>query len=813
MRTARPMIDPAKTRRIARACKYLSMNRFLDSERLNGPHAARISARPMRIAIPVSTTDSSQFRAAIDMECQLWGGAANVILPIGDSGHIPELYRSILPGSQIDRINGMGYDPEMAMKESPQVGGLRDVSRSQLAVGLLNYREQSKTAPLQIIDLPEGDPWREIYAACLGSLPAQINPDIIRSGNWLPDLDFSDFLEVRREAVTGSLEDLLTRTWPREPLLTPRKLSMTKLSYAGTASSSIRSGKLVLPDPRSARLDAGPNVVVVCTPGAMEDLALLWNLRAAHGDFYATPVGIPSATVSAESIQEVVMASGLARNGFAVSPLYVTSVSIEPTVLREMIGGTSEATVRPPSEMLTFGTVLGMSRDEILMWKNGRASYKPLDQTSYQDVVKLRNINDLLMLQYDVSVEDAPLPLSGDYRVDPLNGAFYNNSHTVWSSPSAGLTISTVEWPSRGLVASSLASIRGIELKESAPGIAARIFIEMLGDLHDVYLLCHEPLLKLLESMAARQGFNWYKERLRQAGVKGSDAIVVGQSVDDLPEKSFHDFKRALRNNEAATKFWLAWAERSSVVIKGFPVQCPRCGAKQWIPVGNFAPPIICRGCTEAIEYPFGDRPVIDFKYRISEQVRRVYESDAMGHVLTARFFASMFDFGTRSQLIGMHPGMSASHVDVTNEIGEADLLMLTRWGEFIPIEVKRRMSGLTEVELDKLATLSSAFQSPWSGVASCEYAVDSGLTDGNPLSALNQDGTYARVALFYDHLLDAHPIWALGDDPFEQAPLKRDEIAAREEKFVTALVTRSKENDFDWLAYSMLRRRATGRD
>ncbi|MBT1607961.1 hypothetical protein NY542_00175 [Curtobacterium flaccumfaciens pv. betae] len=787
------------------------MNRFLDSERLNGPHAARISARPMRIAIPVNTSDSSQFRAAIDLECQLWGGAANVILPIGDSGRVPELYRSILPGSQIDRINGMGYDPEMAIEESPRVGGFRDVSRSQLAVGLLNYREQGKVAPLQIVDLSDGDPWRDIYAACLGSLPAQINQEIIRSGNWLPELDFSDFLEVRREATPGSLEDLLARTWSREPLITPRKLSMTKLSYAGTASSSLRSGKAVLPDPRAARLDAGPNVLVICTPGAMEDLALLWNLRAAHGDFYATPLGVPSTALSGESIQKVLMASGLARNGVAVSSLYVTSASIDANVLQEMIGNASQVAVRPPSEMLMFGTVLGMSRDEILMWKDGRASYKPLDQSSYQDVVKARNINDLLMMQYDVSVEDAPLPLSGDYRVDPLNGAFYNDSHTVWSSPAAGLTISAVEWPSRGLIASSLASVRGIELRESAPGIAARILVDMLGDLHDVYLLCHEPLLKLLESMAARQGFNWYKERLRQAGVNAHDAVAVGQSVDDLPEKSFHDFKRALRNNEAATKFWLVWAERSSVVIKGFSVQCPRCGAKQWIPVGNFAPPIVCRGCTEAIEYPFGDRPVIDFKYRLSEQVRRVYESDAMGHVLAARFFTSIFDFGTRSQLIGMHPGMSVSHLEVSNEIGEADLLMLTRWGEFVPIEVKRTASGLTGAELEKLATLSSALQSPWSGVASCEYAVDAELTQGTSLSVRNSDGTYARVALSYDHMLDAHPMWALGDDPFEQAPLSRDDIAAREEKFVAFLVARAKESNFDWLAYSMLRRRAKG--
>ena len=784
------------------------MTLFLDGERLNGPHVARISARPRRIALPMRAAEGISLRDSVQLECQLWGGAANVILPIDSAGSIPEIYRTILPGSQIDDVHGVDYDPEMLLTGEINFNRTRSVDRSQLAVGLLPFQSTDQQAPLEVVTLDEDDPWFGIYLACLGSVPEEISPEIIRAGNWNPEIKFTDFVNIQRTTAAGSLDDLLARTWPKKQVLTPRQLSMTHLAYASTASTSIRSERPVLPDPGFARYDAGPNVLVVCSPGSLDDLALLWNLRAAHGDFYAAPIGVPSEELSVPAVQRLLSAAGLSRNGLSGTALYVTSCSISTDELSEALRSIDGVSVRPPADMLMFGSVRGWSRDDILTWKDGRAAFKSLDSARYQEILDQRNINDLLIMQFDIAVEDAPLPLSDDYRVDHHNGAFYNGAHTIWSSLQRGSDkISSVAWPSRELVANSLASIRDFKLNESAPGIAARILVEMLGGLSEAHMLCHAPLLGLLESMAARQGFNWYKERLRQAGVEAHPGDSVGSSIDELPEKSFHDFKRVLGNSEAAAKYWLAWAERSSVIIKGFPLQCPKCGAKQWIPIGNFRPPVTCRGCAKAIEFPFGDRPMIDFKYRLSEQTRRVYEVDAMGHILVARFFERIFGFGAQSQLIGMHPGMSVFPVSGNTEIGEADLLMLTRKGDFIPIEVKRTASGLTENELAKLDSLAVAIHAPWSGVAACQYTREASDVLG-PLAARDADGAHLRVALTYDVLLDPHPTWALGGDPFALTELNAEEIAAREKEFVSSLARRAKEADTDWLAYSMLRRR-----
>ncbi|MFB7251364.1 hypothetical protein [Microbacterium sp. NPDC056234] len=538
----------------------------------------------------------------------------------------------------------------------------------------------------------------------------------------------------------------------------------------------------------------------------MDDLALLWNLRAAHGDFYATPIGVPLEEFSADTLRQLTMEMGLARHGFSTSSLYVTSVSVPLDTLEEITAEVPHVSARAASDLLMFGSILGLERDEILVWNDGRASYKPLDPASHNDVLANHNVNDLLIMQYDVYVQDAPLPLSDDYRIDPMNGAFYNGAHSVWSSPRKGIEAHTLEWPSRATIANSLAARRDLHLTESAPGIAARILVEMLGDLDGAYMLHHAPLLTLLESMSARQGFNWYKKRLRQAGLDAHASEAVGASIDELPEMSFHDFKKVLGNNDAATKYWLAWAERSHIIIKGFPIQCPQCGAKQWIPIGSFAPPIACRGCAKTIDFPFSDRPVVDFKYRLSEQTRRVYEIDAMGHILAGSFFASIFGFGSQSRLIGLQLGTSVRRPESASEIGEADVLMLTRWGEFIPIEVKRTATGLTDREIQKLATLAEALRSPWSGVVACQYATDADRSI-DELPVRNADGTHNRMVLTYDHLLQPHPMWGASQDPFAPLTLSRDDINEREKGFVSGLAKRAKEPDIDWFTYSMMRR------
>lgn len=138
--------------------------------------------------------------------------------------------------------------------------------------------------------------------------------------------------------------------------------------------------------------------------------------------------------------------------------------------------------------------------------------------------------------------------------------------------------------------------------------------------------------------------------------------------------------------------------------------------------------------------------------------------------------------------------------------LGEADNLLLFRNADFVPVEVKRSFSGVVEGEVNKLSELASALRAPWSAVAVCEYG--RGAPDAFiGLECRSEGADPFRLILTYDTLLEQHPIWALGTDPFAWAPLSDEAIRKRETAFVQRLARGVEEEDASWLEHSMLRR------
>ncbi|TFC16834.1 hypothetical protein E3O19_06815 [Cryobacterium algoritolerans] len=277
-------------------------------------------------------------------------------------------------------------------------------------------------------------------------------------------------------------------------------------------------------------------------------------------------------------------------------------------------------------------------------------------------------------------------------------------------------------------------------------------------------------MLEFLEEMAAHTGISFYKRRQQQQGQTIEPSEVVARTIDDLPEKSMNDFKRVLGNNQDAAKSWLLWAERRGLIVKGFPLLCEKCGSKQWIPVAAFAPPIICRGCAAGMETPFGDRPTAEFKYRLSERTRRVYEHDAMGYLMAMRFFHFIFGGSFGSELVGFHPGIEVRLKGNADAEGEADVLMLLTGGDLIPMEVKHSFTGMTDEEVEKLDRLATRLRSPWSALIVSKYGKDA-TADFVARENRSLDSDQFRLILTYDLLLSERPFWSLGGDPFLWAP------------------------------------------
>ncbi|TRO55659.1 hypothetical protein E4K73_49800 [Streptomyces sp. IB201691-2A2] len=200
---------------------------------------------------------------------------------------------------------------------------------------------------------------------------------------------------------------------------------------------------------------------------------------------------------------------------------------------------------------------------------------------------------------------------------------------------------------------------------------------------------------------------------------------------------------------------------------------------------------------------PFGNRTNVEFKYRLSERLRRVYEQDAIGHLLVARYLYLLLESGKKGRLIGLHPGMEVRGKGQTKLEGEADVLLFTGRAEFIPVEVKRTSTGFIDREIEKLDHLTSYLKSPWSVVASCQYGKDVD-PEFERLSSYSPIEGYSRVVLSYDKLL-GRPFWSLGADPFSWAPLSSDEIKEREERFVKRMIDQAENGEWNWMAEDLL--------
>ena len=283
------------------------MKGLLDDDSLNGSFASRITYRPDRRGFPIRTDSTGDFYDAVQYECQIWGGATTALVPVSADGDISALYRRIIAGSTIDHLSGLDHfglfhlaDAKVTLPPSREGWG------RQLAVALLEHGKRDDYSTLQVVELDADDPWREIYAACLGRLPDVPDAQVVSAGSLVPTLRFEDLISVDRIVTEGSLQDLLARL-SDDSTITPRFLSMAYLSYGHDGSSAIRTEDNALPEPKFARFDAGPNVVVVCSEHNTDDCALLWNLRGAHGDRRPVPIGIPLSEASRENILKIAL--------------------------------------------------------------------------------------------------------------------------------------------------------------------------------------------------------------------------------------------------------------------------------------------------------------------------------------------------------------------------------------------------------------------------------------------------------------------------------------------------------------------------
>lgn len=755
------------------------MKHILDIELLNGSLEVQTRLRPYCVARCV--TSLSQMEEIAIHLCQAWGGAGNPIVAL--HGNAPAEYLSeVLVTSEVD-----GYEDQT--KTGVSIPYLQNEGAWDYPAGLIVAHERG-TQSVEVVTLGEDDPWHLIYLATLGWMPNMLSGALCFVAG-IEETDIGQIIPIERVSVEGGLDDLLMRVTNRAKF-TPRQFSNLYLASGRTPNT----GYLGIPSPIPSRWEranaAGPNIVVVVSPDCVDDVALLWNLRALWGDSFPMPIGIPRELFTPDSLRRLRQPGITTSFGLAGGGLYVCSESVSPDELRKITNDVPSVLVAEPKDLLQPQAAPARLRSQIQTWTDGTSRITSLGD---DDIKVLRvTTHRRPSLVMSVCVPEAPIPAVG-----PLRGSdfgYQRGSAQVQVSFRArdGYT-REVSWPSGWTSLSARALELGLEVRESQPGLAAMNLVRALGDTEEIRYLCDVELVELLYVLAERSGMSWWKQRwndvekrLREKGQTteeiesfavdlGRDEPVVAPSSEgrQLAEARF---RKCFGNKKDASDRWIEWASDRRILVQGIELACPYCRVKFWLPTQEMSPPHTCPGCSRTISRPFGSE-LVKFTYRIGEVLRQCLEVDALGHVLALRWLTMMFaDHG----LVGAHPGVE--FVENGKVVAEADVLLLFTDGRMVPVEVKRRATAFNEAAAAQLEAISTKLSASFDVMCVMEP-----LEQCTEVIGLKRQlPERPRFLLTMDELTTQHVFWSAGGNPFEEKRFGDDSPEERRAKWLADL-------------------------
>lgn len=157
----------------------------------------------------------------------------------------------------------------------------------------------------------------------------------------------------------------------------------------------------------------------------------------------------------------------------------------------------------------------------------------------------------------------------------------------------------------------------------------------------------------------------------------------------------------------------------------------------------------------------------------------RAVIQDSLPHLLAMRWWIKVF--GPGGGLYGAFPGVD--FFAGKQNLGEADLVLVLGDGTLILGECKLTGRGLTSEDLTKLEALEERLKSPWTFVATPDWAVNCGPIWRDAQRGLPER---PRFVLTGEKLLDpdVRHVIPVDEDRFAWEELSRDEQTERERQF-----------------------------
>lgn len=732
---------------------------LLTSEPINGDTVIHRQLRPAGCAVILDRNDFDTATPAVIGLCDSWGGSAMPLIPVTPQTSIDSRWHRILLQSNIDGIRRTDLLHEQERQRFCDIGG---EDYRQLLLRIL------ADAPGDTVQtsrgVPPDHPWYLAYLTMLGDLPD--TPGDMNTWNRLPaNLTYQDIVTIRSVGTDISARGLLALI--RLPdAVSAVNLTQSKLQV-GIPSATNRglfpeTSRYEWDDDRTSRR-YGPNVIVVYQPGSVEDLALIWNLRArlAHPD--GLPLPIPLTDTISEDL-DTLRGSNVEHyfgggHNVALTSFSISQADLEPIAKRHRFD------VVDPWQLL--GPIGGycITSTETAYFTAGVATIPCFTATDTEALgVSLLGQHQGTSMQLKTTVADNPLPLSATMRRPHYYGEFRYLDGPI--TKGGDLNQSTdVRQPAGMEVLAALATDANVTATESSPGRAAEQIIRAADN--KLSMLAAPGVINAIRELTRGRHASLVKTRLNQFLNQDDidesadryqllsdrlDKAVGTPDVEEIGYLTFNQLKKLLCTTPAGAQRWLEWATGSGLVLRGVEAKCDRCGHKQWRPLSEIIPTLICHGCAHTIDNTHGFNH-IEYRYRASEPLLRAMNHDVLPSVLSIRYIASVMG-GRRGMVFGAFPGIEFRQRGSAKVDAEVDALIVLRTGAIIVGECKTNARGLTRGELDKLWAAADQIGARATFAATLDEASNCGL-EWRERSAPNGRPHFALTA---EHLFDRQP-------------------------------------------------------
>ena len=683
---------------------------LLTGEALNGDTVIHRQLRPAGCAIAVNRNDFESATGAIIGLCNSWCGGAMPLVPVVPQAPIDSRWRRILLQSSIDGIAKTDLLDEDERRRYRDVDG---GDYRQLLLRVLVDLNGAKPTVQTCRGVPFDHPWYLAYLSYFGDLPTE--PDQMNWWNELPrDLTYQDVAEIHGITTDIGAAGMCALVRARAAVsavdLTYSKLGVGLPAATNRGLFPERS-RFDWDDDRTSRR-YGPNILVVYQPDSVEDLALIWNLRAR----FAHPNGLPLAIPLTDTIEQdlaTLTRSGMEHRFGGGHNVALTSFSVGPDDL-EPIAKPDRFDVVDPWNLL--GPIGGycVPSTETAHFTAGSATIPCFTAADIEALgLSFLGRHQGTWMQLKTTVADNPLPLSRTMRRPFYYGELKYLDGPITKGGTLNQTYAITQ-PAGMEVLAALATDANLTATESSPGRAAEQIIRSAEN--NLSMLAAAGVVDAIGELTRGRHVSLVKRRLNdfldqtdldesadryQVLLDRLDAAAGVQDVEEARYLTFNQLKVLLCTSQIGAQRWLRWATASGLVLRGVEAKCDHCGHKQWRPLVEVIPTLICHGCGKPIDNPHGFNH-IEYRYRASESLLRAMSHDVLPSILSIRYIASVLG-GRTGTVFGAYPGIELRHIGSARVEAEVDVLVILRTGGFILGECKTSARGLTSGELDKL--------------------------------------------------------------------------------------------------------------